>query len=625
MSFNLLGEIRSHIVKEATKLWSEAASAVFEVVPANLEQHGDVATSIALVLSKQLHTSPLAIAEKLADKLRGHAMFEKVEVAKPGFINFFVKDEFLVSKLIVLQKKDSTKKKKEKIVIEHTNVNPNKAMHIGHLRNAVLGDVLTRVLQKNGYQTEVQYYVDDTGVQAADTYVGLRELGMKQESGEKYDHFCWRVYAAINQQYEKDASLLEKRTEVLRAIEDRSSETALEVKKLATRIVNDHLRSMADFSIAYDLLVWESDILGFDFWKHAFEILKKSPNVVKETKGKNAGCWVLKTGEEQEDEEHSPDKILVKSDGTITYTGKDIAYHLWKFNLLGFDFLYSIWKSAPQESPLATTDQHGSKSKNYGHADRVYNVIDVRQSYPQAMVKLALESLGFGEQAEKFRHVSYNVVSLSQKTAATLGADIGDDKHSQSMSGRKGLGVKVDDALKQLIRLVGEQRYAIKSERDVTRASASDVAVGALKYFMLRYNPQTEIVFDFDEALSLEGNTGPYIQYAHARAAGILDKSGETKFTMPKKGEFESAEHRLLVQLYRWPEVLAQVTSDLNASRITTYAFSLADAFNGFYEACPVLKSEGNTRKRRLALVSAYKKILADVLSVLGIAAPEQM
>ncbi|MBI4090416.1 MAG: arginine--tRNA ligase [Candidatus Komeilibacteria bacterium] len=624
MTESLFTKLEELLAREAERLVPDGSHPGFSVTEPNLPEHGDAATNIALSLGKFLKRSPMAIAEEIVQNLAKQNDFT-IKVATPGFINFFFKDDFLVSRLPALQKKKGAKKKKEKIVIEHTDVNPNKAMHIGHLRNAVLGDVITRVLQRVGFATEVQYYVDDTGVQVADTYLGFQELGLKQEPGEKYDHFCWRVYAAINRQYEKDPSLLEKRTKVLHAIEDRSSATARAVKELATRIVNDHLRSMADFSIAYDLLVWESDILGFKFWEHTFAILQKSPHVVKETSGTNAGCWVLKTGEEQVDDEHSPDKILVKTDGTITYTGKDIAYHLWKFNLLGKDFLYSDWKKAPQETKLATTSKEGTKSSKYGHADRVYNVIDVRQSYPQAMVQLALESLGFVEEAEKFRHVSYNVVSLSQKTATTLGADIGDNKRSQSMSGRKGLGVKVDAVLTQLKRLVEEQKYAVKSERDVARATAEEVAVGALKYFMLRYNPQTEIVFDFDEALSLEGNTGPYIQYAHARAAGILAKSGEKKFPMPKHVELEPAEHRLLARLFQWPIVLEQVADDLNVSRISTYAFSLADAFNGFYEACPVLKSEGNIRARRLALVHAYKYVLGDVFSVLGIASPEQM
>lgn len=625
MTGNLYRGIEEILAHEAKRLIPDGPRPSFSVTVPDVPEHGDAATNIALSLGKFLKRPPMEVAEDIAQNLSKQKDFT-VKIAAPGFINFFFKDDFLASHLADLHKKGGSRKKKEKIVIEHTNVNPNKAMHIGHLRNAVLGDVITRVLQRAGFETEVQYYVDDTGVQVADTYVGFQELGLKQEPGEKYDHFCWRMYAAINQQYEKDPSLLETRTKVLHAIEDRSSATALEVKELATRIVNDHLRSMADFSIAYDLLVWESDILAFDFWKHAFAILQKSPYVVKETKGKNAGCWVLKTGEESADDEHSPDKILVKTDGAVTYTGKDIAYHLWKFNLLGKDFLYSDWKDAAQETKLATTSKEGKKSSKYGHADRVYNVIDVRQSYPQAMVKLALEILGFGKQAEQLQHVSYNVVSLTSKAAAAIGgAKFEDGKSTHSMSGRKGIGVKVDDVLQQLTELVSKQKYAVKSERNVARAKASDIAVGALKYFMLRYNPQTEIAFDFDEALSLEGNTGPYLQYAHARAAGILDRSGERKFPMPKHVALESAEHRLLVQLYQWPVVLEAVAEDLNVNRISTYAFSLADAFNSFYEACPVLKAEGDTRKQRLALVNEYKTLLADTLSVLGITAPEQM
>ncbi|MEK7584276.1 MAG: arginine--tRNA ligase, partial [Patescibacteria group bacterium] len=442
------------------------------------------------------------------------------------------------------------------------------------------------------YETEVQYYVDDTGVQVADTFVALKEFGGAPAQGQKFDHFCWDRYAQINAAYQKDSQLLEKRSHVLHALEDADSREAFEVKELASRILNDHLSSMADFGVSYDLLVWESDILRFEFWKRAFEVLQKSDSFTKETEGKNKGCWVLKTGEKSQDEEHSPDKILVKSDGTVTYTGKDIAYHLWKFDLLGKDFRYGIWKKAPQKEPLATTDAKGKKSSKYGRADRVYNVIDVRQAYPQAMVKLALEKLGYEKESKQLKHVSYGVVKLAGEG---------------QMSGREGKGVKVDDLLRMVTEHVSTQAYSVQSKRSDAPVSDREIAVGVIKYFMLRYNPHSEIVFDLKEAGAITGNTGPYIQYAYARASGILVKADIHSFPKLPTGNLSLAEARLAKQLYRWVSVVEGVSETLNVNDITQYAFQLANSFNSFYEAHLVLKAEEPDRTRRLALVYAFR------------------
>jgi arginyl-tRNA synthetase len=309
----------------------------------------------------------------------------------------------------------------------------------------------------------------------------------------------------------------------------------------------------------------------------------------------------------------------------VTYTGKDVAYHLWKFNLLGKDFLYQIWKEAPQQGPLGTTDQAGKKSDDYGHADYVYNVIDVRQAYPQAMVKIALESLGHLRQAENLKHVSYGIVSLSEGAAKALGIATEEGKSIYSMSGRKGIGIKVDDLLTLIEERVTKRSYNVESNRSEQAIAPRKVAVGAIKYYMLRYNPQTDMVFDFDEALSLEGNTGPYIQYAHARMAGILDKAGKVSKYELKNISLSPEEDRLVKKVYEWPQVLDRTATDLNVNALTTYAFELANAFNSFYESNPVMKAEGNLKEQRIALVAACKDILADVLTVLGIEAPEKM
>ena len=610
MSLNFIRETKEKILSAVREKWPDAAVGDCAVEVPNLEAHGDLATNVAMTLAPVLKQPPVRIAETLADALRDDERW-RIEVKQPGFLNFFFSHDFL---LFNVQRYLSTltefPKRTEKIVLEHTNVNPNKAMHIGHLRNAVLGDVINNVLKRVGYRTEVQYYVDDTGAQVADTFVALKEFGDVPAKGQKFDHFCWDRYAQINAAYQKDPHLLEKRSSILHALEDADSTEAGAVKELASRILNDHLSSMADFGVSYDLLVWESDILRFEFWKHAFEVLQRSDSFTKENEGKNKGCWVLKTGETSQDEEHSPDKILVKSDNTVTYTGKDIAYHLWKFDLLGKDFRYGTWKKAPQKKSLATTDTQGKKSSKYGRADRVYNVIDVRQAYPQAMVKLALEKLGYEQESKHLKHVSYGIVKLA-----------GEGK----MSGREGRGVKVDDLLRMVTERVSTQAYSVQSKRLDAPISDCDIAVGVIKYFMLRYNPHSEIVFDFKEAGAITGNTGPYIQYAHARASGILAKAGIHSFPKPQTGSLSSAEARLVKRLYRWVAVLESVSETLNVNEITQYAFELANSFNSFYEAHLVLKAEEPDRSRRLALVYAFRSVVADVLGTLGIVAPDAM
>ncbi len=630
MKMNIYAVLRDTIARISQNLWPEVTDLHFSCTEPDIAEHGDYATNVAMVLAKKIQKSPPEIAATLLAALQEDAIIRKLvhktEIANPGFINFFLNAESLAAQAGgFLTDLGSKKQLKEKIVIEHTNVNPNKAMHIGHLRNAILGDTINTVLRRAGFQTEVQYYVDDTGVQVADTYLGLKESQLTQNPGEKFDHFCWRVYSSITQAYETKPELLTKRTLVLHEIEKGANPTAQEVKKLATQILEEHLETMSKLHIGYSLLVWESDILGFGFWQTAFETLKKSPVFLKETEGKNKGCWVIKSEEDYDSHDYSPDKVIVKSDGTVTYTGKDVAYHLWKYNVLGKDFLYSAWKDAPQATPLATTNQQGKKSNAYGHADRVYNVIDVRQSYPQAMVKLTLDSLGFKKHADNLRHVSYGIVSLSEHTAKKLDLSVETGKKVYSMSGRKGIGIKVDDLLDIVEEQIKKAAYEVTSARGAEAISPREVAVGAIKYFMLRYSPQTDIIFDLDEALSLEGNTGPYIQYAHARMASILDKSGEKTCVFPKHLALSSEEERLLKKIYQWPEVLERVTHDLNVNALTSYAFELANTFNSFYEAQPVLKAEGMLREQRIALVGTCREVLADVLSVLGIQAPEKM
>ena len=424
------------------------------------------------------------------------------------------------------------KRAQTKIVVEHTNINPNKAAHIGHLRNAVLGDILIRCLRKLGHPVEIQNYIDDTGVQVADVVVGFHDIrGLSaddvQALPEPFDHYCWDLYAEAGRWFEADAERLTLRRQTLHELESGQGERAEIGRLVAKRIVACHLATMARLDIEYDLLTHESEILRLNFFDSAFEKLKLAGAVKLEESGKNEGCWVMPLSESEEFKGlEDPDKVIVRSDGTVTYVGKDIAYQLWKFGLLGQDFEYvqtsDYWQTAANDSSAPPIQ--------FGSAHRVVNVIDARQSYLQKIVRAGLESLGHSEEAQRSIHFAYEMVSLSKNTAAQLGyTDESGEGKSVEMSGRKGIGVKADDMLNQLISKSREEiqeRNRDLGEEELDQLSR-DIMVGALRYFMVKTTTTRIIPFDVDEALRFEGDSGPYLQYSLVRAQNILRKLEE--------------------------------------------------------------------------------------------------
>lgn len=573
-------------------------------------EHGDWACPVALRLAKALKRSPLAIAAGILAQLKEHPLVTKVEVANPGFLNLWI--DWAAWATLPAEPTPSTGLK---VVVEHTSINPNKAAHIGHLRNSVVGDTLARLLRRRGHQVEVHNYIDDLGNQVADTVVGLLETST-EESFARFGDLCWAIYAQISQRYKTDPALTGRRTEVLHALEAGRGSLSWLGNLVAERIVREHIAEMGAFWIEYDLLVWESNIVREGFWSAAFERLQRSPLFALELEGKLAGCWVLRSPDSPAEESGNPDqptadKVLVRSNGVLTYTAKDIAYHLWKFGLLGKEFSYqpfagALWSTAPSGEP----------SGRFGHADRVLNVIDKRQEYPQAMVKLALQTLGFEAAAANLHHVSYGVVSLSPATAARLGIDTSDGKSSYAMSGRQGIGIKVADLLEQMEAIVD----GVRPQQGGIASRA--IAAAAIRYYLLKYGLGTEIVFDLDQAAELHGNTGVYLLYAHARAAGILRKSDlEQSATLPAfPSELAPEERALLKHLAAWPEVLAEAEATLAPQLLCTYAYELAALFHAFYAALPVLK--GEARPFRLWLTETFQQTLAEALDLLGLPAP---
>ncbi|MEW6399046.1 MAG: arginine--tRNA ligase [Bacillota bacterium] len=620
------------------------------------EEFGDLSSPVCLTLARVLRRPPVEVArqvvESIGARISGGELpwVREVTASAPGYVNFRldagkVAGEFLAQ---VAGRGERYGRSKAgtgpKVVIEHTNINPNKAAHIGHLRNACLGDTLARLYRARGYRVEVQNYIDDTGVQVADIVVGLHRLNRRARPDEPFDYFCWDLYTEVQELYERDPEAREYRRRVLSLIEEGDNEVARTAREVAEGIVREHLHTMWPLGIYYDLLTWESDILRAGFFHHAFEKLRVQGTLVREETGPNAGCWVVRLSDLPEFADlENPDKILVRSDGTATYTAKDIAYQLWKFGLLGKDFRYRPYVEQPDGSTLWTSITSGGQEGDFGRAWRVINVIDVRQKYLQDVLRYSLRRLGFEEAARNSIHFAYEVVALSPQAARELGVEVEEDAGAVAMSGRKGVGVKAKDLLAAAARLALGEVEARHPDLEPARREeiARSIACGAVRYYMVRFHPNTLVAFDFHEALSMQGNSGPYLQYAHARACSILARAeergllSEAGFDGPEpeppgaaggsEPEPGPAEKALVMKMMEMPVVLAKAC-DLNLpSLFADYAYALAQAFTGFYETTPVLGAEAEKRRFRLALVDAFRRVMAGILGILGIPAPTVM
>jgi arginyl-tRNA synthetase len=590
-------------------------------------EFGDFSTPAPLRAARVLRRRPIEIAEELRERLEGlHLPFVTGwTVSPPGYVNCRLDDGTWATAVIdqALELDRATPlvvpgeaQPPGRTLVEHTATNPNKAAHVGHLRNACIGDSVARILRRLGQEVEVQNYIDDTGVQVADVAVGLRHLGIEQEPDEPFDQYCSRVYVEVGHRYEADASLVEERRRTLREIEGGGNETAIFVKELASRVVDCHLATMRRFDIGYDLLTWESDIIALGFWSQAFELLRETRSIVHVAEGRHAGCWVMPSDGDEADDDA---KVLVKSDGVATYTAKDIAYQLWKFGLLGRDFRYRRWHAGDPDSPATTTTgQAELPAEGFGRAARVINVIDARQAYPQQVVKRGLARTGHGEQAEQSIHLAYEVVALSPAAAEALGIPLEEGRKEYALSGRKGIEVRADDLLDKAWERVGEK--AADAE------TATMLAAGAVRYYLEKFTLSQIIAFDFDDALRVTGDTGIYLMYSHARAAGIMRKV-EAVSGPVEVPALEGAERALLHGLDGYRHALAEAGAALSPSTLCTYAFELASALTDFYEHTEAIVREQDPIRRafRRRLVAATRATLADCLWCLGMPAPERV
>jgi len=609
---------------------------------------GEMAVPAAFQLAKQLRQPPRKIAAEVAGEIGPIPGVAAMEVAGNGYINLRLDRGAYGAALLRGESPDDSGGAGGKIIVEHTNINPNKAAHIGHLRNATLGDTFVRMLRARGEEVEVQNYIDNTGVQVADVVVGFLLEGKKPEDvraliadpSVRFDYYCWDLYARISAQYTERPELTEWRSRTLHAIEADEGEMAEMARLVAEAVVEAHLATMLRLDVEYDVLPRESEILHLKFWASAFEQLKERRAIYLEAEGKNTGCWVMPGLSEE-------GKVIVRSDGTVTYVGKDIAYQLWKFGLLGKNFYYRPFKTYADGRVLwvttATPDASAcGQSRGFGRGARVYNVIDARQSYLQDVVVAGLRALGYDQQADRSVHFSYEMVALSPRCCAELGIPLSDEDRKRpyvEVSGRKGLGVKADDLIDSLISKALEEVASRHPEAspEEQKQVATQIAIGALRYFLLKYTRNSVIAFDLQEALSFEGETGPYVQYAAVRARNILRKLEDRGERLPDfAAELdEAAMARQLQAEDFWQVLLAASKADSAVERAVTagepahlakYAFQLAQAFNNFYHQYPILQEQDREKRVFLLWVTDFfRRQLERTASILGIRIPAYM
>ncbi|MGD9627905.1 MAG: arginine--tRNA ligase [Pyrinomonadaceae bacterium] len=661
--------LRDKVRESAQTHFQATLGQIVAEVPPKTEL-GDLAFPVAFELAKHIKQAtgekqnPRSIAEQLKQDVESLEFVDRAEVGGAGYLNvFFDRARFLLEDLEASplpSLKAADELSAPKVCVEHTSVNPNKAAHIGHVRNSVLGDTFQRILKATGKRVEVQNYIDNTGVQVADVVVGFiyveeRDLesikSLDKELAEKgisFDLYCWDLYAKVGQLYQSDEALKAKRTEVLHSIEEGEDPTAKLADYVATRNVECITKTMERLSIRYDLLPRESEILHLHFWNKAFEQMKERGVIHLETEGKNAGCWVMPFEEHTGTEEHESDKILVRSNGTVTYTGKDIAYQMWKLGILGMDFFYKpFFKYADGKEVWITTaaeSEHVAGAPVFGHGERVYNVIDSRQSYPQEIVRKGVAAI-YPEKGEAASvHLSYEMVALSPSAAEELGFEVTDEDRKKpfiEMSGRKGLGVKADDLISRLEDKAFEEvesRHPDSPEEEKKKI-AHQIAVGALRYFLLKFTRNTVIVFDFKEALSFEGETGCFCQYSAVRANSIFRKLEErggpdetpalddpaavaAAFATDAGTEIWS----MLMLASRLNETVEAAAAQNEPAILAKYTFNLAKSFNLFYHNHKIITEPDPTKRAVLiAVAGSARRSLTAALDTMGIEVPEKM
>ena len=622
----LLDEIKTNLTKILNDL--NFPSVTFSVEPAK-EGFGDVTCNACFLLAKKLSQKPNEIAQQISENYNKHLgdLVVKVEAHPSGYLNFFANMDKLNEIIIKNSIKDDYGSvdigNKTKIVVEHTSVNPNKALHIGHVRNIVIGDTLVRLLEKTNYDVKVLNYVDDSGLQVADIIVGFKHLNFSETppSGQKFDHYCGDVvYVKTSEKYETEPNLQEIRKKILKEIENPESEISKFANSITKKVLASQLETCWNLGVTYDCLNFESEIVHSGLWQQIFEKLKEMKIIELEKEGKNIDCWVIR-GKGKDD-----DKILVRSDGTATYIAKDIPYAAWKLGILDDPFNYKKYEqNQPNRTLWQTTLEQSSEPKQNFTANRAITVIDSRQSRLQKIVTELMTK--FTSNPDSYAHLAYESVTLSSETAKQLGMDTG-GKQAQ-MSGRKGLYVNADSVLDLLMKKTMEETKKRNPDFDSDKLSkiANDISVGTIRYEMIKQDLDKIITFDLTKSLSLVGNTAPYLQYTFARAARILEKA-ETKPNFDASFDLLKNDHEIsLIKTIGLFEIqVRDAAKNLSPKVIAKYCYNLAVSFNAFYEHVRVLDSgEDSLINARLCLVSSFKSTLEKALNLLGIPSQERM
>ena len=656
-------------LKEQKKLEARLRAALRENFSVEMEalvieqppeiRFGEYALPLAFELARRLKKAPRKIAEEIIAALGPVEGFAAFEVAGAGYINARL-DRSDAAKAIAAGAEIETTSQPGHAIVEHTSINPNKAAHVGHLRNAILGDTFVRLLRASGQKVDVQNYIDNTGVQVADIVVGLQHIEKKSladvqsllhdlnAKNKRIDYYCWNLYTQTSQWYDADAShkphRIQTRLDTLHAIESGNNETAAIAELISTAVLRRHLQTMQRLGIEYDFLPRESEILHLHFWESAFEQMRDKGVLYFETEGKNKNCWVMRRPgtEASQDSTDEDAKVIVRSNGTVTYVGKDIAYHLWKFGLLGRDFRYNKFFSYPNHDCWISAESGQPDHPSFGHASAIYNVIDSRQSDPQANVIEALRGLGYTDQAAHYTHFSYEMVALTPRCAKELGYEISPEDEARpwiEVSGRKGFGVKADDLIDKLIAATlaeVTERHPELSQAE-RAATARAIAVGALRYFMLKVTRNTVIAFDFKDALSFEGETGPYIQYAVVRTRSIFRKAETTpEASLAAVASLDPAPYltgedatdiwQLWLRAAKTSLLLEQCIATAEPAYLAKHALQLAQDFSTFYRNHHILtESDPARRTFLLATAAIVQRELLRSLDWLGIEAPEIM
>jgi arginyl-tRNA synthetase len=621
---------------------------------------GEYALPLAFDLAKKLRKAPRKIAEEIVSGTGPIEGFEKLELAGAGYINARIhRDQFAIA--LAAGEAPHAAAATGKILVEHSSINPNKAAHVGHLRNAILGDTFVRLLRFAGREVDIQNYIDNTGVQVADVVVGFLYLEKKSRAEievlttqPRFDYYCWDLYARASLWYAEDKQNLQVRHEVLHAIEEGGNETAVIADLISIAVLRRHLETMDRLDIEYDFLPRESEILHLHFWDAAFTKLKEASVLTFENEGKNKGCWVMRRAGTSKDEttegtgvSEDDQKVIVRSNGTVGYVGKDIAYHMWKFGLLGKDFGYRKFYRYPNGHDCWISTTVGALDHpHFGDVAEIYNVIDARQSEAQNTVIEALRALGYNEQADHYTHFSYEMVALTPGCAAELGYQLSEEDKARpyiEVSGRKGFGVKADDLIDTLIASAKKEVDTRHPQlTDAERATiATQIATGALRYFMLKFTKSSVIAFDFKEALSFEGETGPYAQYAVVRATNIFRKGGFDPDDFSREiahyvsaadlskfltGEANNDFWELWLASSKTSYVIDQCIATTEPAHLAKHVFQLAQLFNTFYHRYPILTETDESRKKfLLATIAVVRRELVRSLAVMGITVPPVM